>query len=318
MHCLVTGAAGFVGSHLAERLIAEGHEVVGVDAFTDYYARELKAANLGALRSEPRFHLIEGDLNALALAPLVARCDWIFHQAGQAGVRASWGADFALYTAHNIAATQRLLEAATTAPHLQRLVFASSSSVYGDAPTLPVTEETLPRPLSPYGVTKLAAEHLCLLYRKSYGVPAVALRYFTVYGPRQRPDMAFHRFGRALLQGGELRVFGDGEQSRDFTYIADIVEANMRAARAPEAVGGVFNIAGGSRVALRDVLALLVELSGRQATIAYEVSARGDARDTYGDTTRARQVLGYHPTVALREGLAAELAYLRQLYLPQE
>lgn len=318
MNCLVTGVAGFVGSHLAERLIADGHEVIGVDAFTDYYARALKEANLSALRAEPQFHLIDDDLHALDLVPLVARRDWIFHQAGQAGVRASWGSDFATYTAQNISATQRLLEAATTAPRLQRFVYASSSSVYGDAPTLPVTEETLPHPLSPYGVTKLAAEHLCLLYFKSYRVPTVALRYFTVYGPRQRPDMAFHRFGRALLEGDAIRVYGDGEQTRDFTYVADIVEANVRAAQVPEAVGGVFNVAGGSRVALRDVLALLTELSGRQATITYEVSARGDVRDTFGDTTRARQVLGYRPTVALREGLAAELAYLRQLYAAAE
>lgn len=314
MRSLVTGVAGFVGSHLAERLIAEGHEVVGVDCFTDYYPRALKEANLRALRAAERFQFVEGDLNALDLAALLADREWIFHQAGQAGVRASWGQDFDVYTACNIGATQRLLEASVGAPRLRRFVYASSSSVYGDAPTLPVTEETLPRPLSPYGVTKLAAEHLCLLYWKSYRVPTVALRYFTVYGPRQRPDMAFHRFGKAMLEGSELHVFGDGEQTRDFTYVGDIVEANLLAADAPEAAGHVFNIAGGSRVALREVLDLLERLSGRQANVCFEASARGDARDTYADTTQARRMLGYSPKVALCEGLAAELAYLRELY----
>lgn len=316
MRCLVTGVAGFVGSHLAERLIADGHEVLGVDCFVDYYPRAHKEANLRGLLAAPGFRFVEGDLNALPLDEILAGRQWVFHQAAQAGVRASWGTSFDGYISANIAATQRLLEATLGASALERFVYASSSSVYGDAPELPATESTLTRPVSPYGVTKLAAEHLCSLYWRNYRVPTVSLRYFTVYGPRQRPDMAFHRFGKALLTGERLTVYGDATQTRDFTYISDIVEANVRAAAAPEAAGHVFNIAGGSRVGLRQVIETMATLSGRDAHIEYEETARGDVRDTYGDITLARRLLGYAPTVALREGLAAELDYLRALYAP--
>jgi nucleoside-diphosphate-sugar epimerase len=314
MRCLVTGAAGFIGSHLTERLIADGHEVIGVDAFIDYYPRTLKEANLRALLRSPRFQLIEADLSALDLSPLVAEAEWIFHQAAQAGVRGSWGKSFTVYTARNIAATQRLLEAAVRAPRLRRFVYASSSSVYGDTPALPVTEDTLPQPVSPYGVTKLAAEHLCTLYWRSYRVPTVSLRYFTVYGPRHRPDMAFHCFGKALLEGQPLAIHGDGRQTRDFTYVSDIVEANIRAATAEDVEGRAFNIAGGSRVSLRDVIALLEELSGRKAVLDYREAAPGDARHTYADISLAHRLLGYMPAVSLREGLERELAYLETLY----
>ncbi len=316
MRCLVTGAAGFIGSHLAERLIADGHDVLGVDAFIDYYPRALKEANLEGLRREPHFQFLEGDLNEMDLPSLLEGCEWVFHQAAQAGVRASWGQSFAVYTACNISATQRLLEAAKVTPGLRRFVYASSSSVYGNVATLPVTEETLTRPVSPYGVTKLAAEHLCMLYHANYGVPAVALRYFTVYGPRHRPDMSFHRFGKAMLTGEPITIYGDGSQTRDFTYVADVVEANVRAAGAPDIEGFAFNIAGGSRVLLRDVLAMLEELCECRADIRYTDTAPGDVRDTNGDTTRASALLGYTPQVTLREGLAAEVAYLRQLYAP--
>lgn len=314
MRCVVTGVAGFVGSHLAERLIAEGHDVVGVDSFTDYYARPLKEANLQALRDHDRFTLLDGDLATMALQPVLDGAEWIFHQAAQAGVRASWGQSFDIYTTSNITATQRLLEAVIGAPSLKRFVYASSSSVYGDADTLPVTEQTLTRPVSPYGVTKLAAEHLCRLYWKSYHVPTVSLRYFTVYGPRQRPDMAFHKFGRALLSGEPIVVFGDATQTRDFTHVSDIVDANIRAARAAGVEGEVFNVAGGSRVVLRAVITQMEELLGRQAQIVYHDPARGDVRDTCGDITLASTLLGYAPRMGLREGIASELAYLEALY----
>jgi nucleoside-diphosphate-sugar epimerase len=315
MKCFVTGVAGFVGSHLAERLVREGHDVIGVDAFTDYYARQLKEYNLQRLLGKPGFTFLEADLNRLDLGALLEEVDWVFHQAGQAGVRASWGREFALYTACNIAATQHLLEAATHAPRLKRLVYASSSSVYGNAPTLPVTEETLPQPVSPYGVTKLAAEHMCRLYWHNYRVPTVALRYFTVYGPRQRPDMAFHKFLKAMLLDQEITVYDDGYQTRDFTYVADIVEANIQAAEAPEASGQVFNIAGGSRVPLREVIASMEELLGKPARIHYIPPALGDVRDTCADTSAAQRILGYAPRVPLREGLAVEIAYLRELFM---
>lgn len=324
VRCVVTGVAGFIGSHLAERLIAAGHAVVGIDAFTDYYGRPLKDANLQVLRDyhHDRFTLIEADLAQMAPEALAAALDgaeWILHQAAQAGVRSSWGESFAIYTACNITATQRLLEAARRIPTLKRIVYASSSSVYGDAPTLPVTEQAHTAPVSPYGVTKLAAEHLCRLYWRNFGVPTVTLRYFTVYGPRQRPDMAFHQFGRALLTGAPLVVYGDATQTRDCTHVSDVVAANLLAVQAPadageDVEGEVFNIAGGARVGLRGAIARMEELLGRRAVIEHRATARGDVRDTYADITRAQRVLGYAPTMRLREGLASELAYLEALY----
>jgi UDP-glucose 4-epimerase len=314
MKCLVTGVAGFIGSHLAERLLGDGHSVVGVDAFTDYYARALKQANLQHLQEHSSFTFLEADLNCIDLVSLISDSEWIFHQAGQAGVRASWGQDFALYTAANITATQRLLESATRAPHLKRFVYASSSSIYGNARALPVTEETMPQPVSPYGVTKLAGEHLCMLYWHNYHIPTVALRYFTVYGPRQRPDMAFHKFLKAMLHDAEFAVYDDGYQTRDFTYVADVIEANVQAAQVPDAAGHVFNIAGGSRVQLRKVIETMEQLTGKPARIHYEAHAPGDVRDTFADTTRAQRILGYKPRVSLWEGLAAEIAFLRALY----
>jgi UDP-glucose 4-epimerase len=248
------------------------------------------------------------------LPSLVEGVDWIFHQAAQAGVRTSWGQEFSRYVDCNVLATQRLLESVVNAKALRRFVHASSSSVYGDTTALPVTESVLTRPVSPYGVTKLAAEHLCTLYYRNFGVPTVSLRYFTVYGPRQRPDMAFHRFCKAVLEGEPLHIYGDGHQTRDFTYIADVVEANIRAAKSEMAVGEVMNIAGGSRVSLYDVLQLLREISGNPIDTTFDAKQHGDVRDTFGDTALARRVIEYNPQVSLREGLAKELAYITSLY----
>src|SRR5579872_1548111 len=224
---IVTGAAGFIGSHLAERLIALGHDVVGIDSFTPYYDPTIKRANVAGLLNSPRFQLIEANLATADLEPIVAGADYVFHQAAQAGVRASWGSSFSGYTEYNVLATQRLLEALKE-HRPRKVVYASSSSVYGDA-ALPMRETARPQPVSPYGVTKLAAEHLCHLYWANYGVPAVSLRYFTVYGPRQRPDMGFNRFLRAALTGQPIHRFGDGEQTRDFTFVEDAVSATMAA-----------------------------------------------------------------------------------------
>ncbi|MFL5652905.1 MAG: NAD-dependent epimerase/dehydratase family protein [Ktedonobacteraceae bacterium] len=315
MHCLVTGVAGFVGSHLAERLLADGHEVRGIDAFIDYYPRHIKEKNLEHLRSWNTFSLIEADLLHVSLPPLLEGVNWIFHQAAQAGVRASWGKDFSRYVDCNILATQRLLEAVLQAgKNIQRFVYASSSSIYGDTPTLPVTEAVLPHPVSPYGVTKLAAEHLCSLYHSNFGVPAVSLRYFTVYGPRQRPDMAFHRFCRAVIEHAPLPVYGDGHQSRDFTYVSDVVEANIRAATSDAAVGTVMNIAGGSRVSVRQVIQILEEVTGSSIAVAFDERQHGDVHHTFADTRLAERVIDYKPEVALREGLAQEFAYVISLY----
>ncbi|MDQ2904380.1 MAG: GDP-mannose 4,6-dehydratase [Chloroflexota bacterium] len=310
MRCLVTGVAGFVGSHIAERLLADGHEVCGVDAFIDYYARQVKENNLEKVRSSKRFTLIEGDLLSIPLLPLLEGTDWIFHQAAQAGVRKSWGEDFSRYVDCNILTTQRLLETMVRAAHVQRFVYASSSSVYGNTSVLPVIESVTPHPLSPYGVTKLAAEHLCSLYYHNFGVPTVSLRYFTVYGPRQRPDMAFHRFCRAIIERQAIHVYGDGQQTRDFTYVSDVVEANILAATSPAAVGEVINIAGGSRVTLQHVIQLLGEISGYHVPVTFDEEQHGDVRDTFADTTRARQTIGYQPRVSLDEGLVNEFAYI--------
>jgi nucleoside-diphosphate-sugar epimerase len=313
MKCLVTGAAGFVGSHLAERLLHDGHEVVGVDCFVPYYAREIKEKNLTALLSQPRFRFIEANLLHLDLPALLAQgIDAILHQAAQAGVRASWGKEFADYTTLNILATQHLLEAAKTRP-LRKFVYASSSSVYGDVATLPMREDALPKPLSPYGVSKLSAEHLCYLYWKNYGVPTVSLRYFTVYGPRQRPDMAFHRFLRLMLQGQPIPIYGDGEQRRDFTYIDDIVEANLLALQTPLS-GDVFNIGGGSTISLNDAIGVCEEVTGRRAKLDIRPVEKGDVRQTLADVSRATQHLGYQPKVPLRQGLEAEWRWVRELY----
>lgn len=308
MRCLVTGVCGFVGSSLAERLIELGHDVTGIDRYSDYYPRPLKEANIQNLLQNKRFQLIEADLSEMDLASSVEGAEHIFHQAAQAGVRASWGKSFESYTRDNILATQRLLEAAKSSPSLKRFIYASSSSVYGQNADLPMREQSLPKPYSPYGVTKLAAEHLCELYRNNFGVPTVSLRYFTVYGPRQRPDMGFHRFIRAVLHGEAIRVYGDGEQTRDFTFIADAVQANIASmSGAP----GVYNIGGGSRVTLNHVLQTLAEIMETEPLLEHVEDQAGDVRHTWADTQAAQQHLGFSPEVGLKEGLSAQVAWHR-------
>ena len=307
MRSIVTGVAGFVGSHLAEELLHQGHHVVGIDCFTPYYDVQLKWSNLAYLHRSPRFTFVEADLVGADLEALCVGAAYIFHQAAQAGVRASWGTSFAEYTRHNVLATQRLLEAARAITGLRKFLYASSSSVYGNVP-LPMVETVRPQPISPYGVTKLAAEHLCLLYHHAYAIPTIALRYFTVYGPRQRPDMGFHKFIEAMRAGRDITVYGDGMQTRDFTYVADIVRANIGAA-ASDATGEVYNIGGGSRVVLRTVFELLERYLGMQARLVYHATQRGDVDHTGADTSRAQAVLGYRPTVAVEEGLHAQVTW---------
>jgi nucleoside-diphosphate-sugar epimerase len=302
---LVTGAAGFIGSHLTEALLSAGVSVLGVDRLSDYYDPALKAANLARFADRPCFEFVEAELSEVATPALLDGIERVYHLAGQPGVRPSWGRSFEVYASDNVMATQALLEAAREVS-LERLVYASSSSVYGNAERFPTSETDRPQPLSPYGVTKLAAEHLCHLYAKSYGVPAVSLRYFSVYGPRQRPDMGFHRFIRAATTGEPVRIFGDGRQSRDFTYVGDIVAATLAAGELG-GPGEVYNVAGGSRVTVLDVLGMLERLLGTPIEVEHEEAARGDARDTSGDTTKAARELGYAPSVSLEEGLAAQV-----------
>jgi UDP-glucose 4-epimerase len=306
---VVTGAAGFIGSHLTESLLADGHEVTGVDAFTDYYPRAAKEKNLEVPRAHHRFRLVEGRLQDLDLRSVLEGAVQVFHLAAQAGVRASWGREFAHYTDHNVLATQRLLEAARAAGS-PRVVYASSSSVYGDAPGLPLREDARCEPVSPYGVSKLAAEHLAVLYERNFGLPVVSLRYFTVYGPRQRPDMAFHRFLRAARHGEPIHVFGDGLQTRDFTFVSDIVAAT-RAAADSGRPGGVYNVGGGERVVLNDVLRRIEEVTSRRLTVLRDEVQKGDMRDTFADTSAARRDLSFRSTVPLSEGLAREWEWIR-------
>jgi UDP-glucose 4-epimerase len=304
MKAVVTGAAGFIGSHLSERLLADGHDVVGIDCFTDYYRRARKEQNLEVARSHRNFLFEELDLVDADLTAALEGADVVYHLAGQPGVRPSWGHQFDRYVRDNIIATQRLLEHLKESS-LKRLVFAGSSSVYGDAEAFPTRESALPRPVSPYGVTKLAAEHLANLYTRNFGIPAVSVRYFTVYGPRQRPDMAFARFMRALADGEPIEVYGDGEQTREFTYVSDAVEGTIKAATS-DVVGMVFNLGGGSRVTLNKVLSTLEEISKVEVRRQQLPSAPGDPRHTGASINLARERLGWEPRVSLRDGLTKQ------------
>lgn len=308
--CLVTGAAGFIGSQLCERLLTQGREVVGIDCLTDYYDPARKRRNLESALAGPCFRFVAEDLVSADLPALLDGCEFVFHQAAQAGVRASWGAEFSIYLHCNLDATQRLLEACRGRERL-KLVYASSSSVYGAVSELPMRETSLPRPFSPYGVTKLAAEQLVDLYRLNYGLRASALRYFTVYGPRQRPDMAFSRFIAAGLKGEVLPIYGDGSQTRDFTFIEDILEANLRAA-AYEGEDYVFNVGGGSRVTLREALSTLEEALGLPLNLDFQSRQLGDVPDTLADASRIQRELGFKPAVGLAEGLARQVAWTRE------
>lgn len=310
MKILVTGAAGFIGSHLAERLLKEGYTVKGVDSFLDYYPRGIKEHNVRGLNGKKGFEFIEGDILDLDLVKLLDGVDAVFHQAAIAGVRSSWGARFDEYVRSNILGTQLLLEASRDR-ELKRFVYASSSSVYGDCDELPIKETSPVRPVSPYGVTKLSGEQLAYLYYKGYGVPVVSLRYFTVYGPRQRPDMAFHKFLRSVITGGEIEVYGTGEQTRDFTYIGDAVEANL-AAFSSGLNGEAYNIGGGSRIKLIECIRLIEEISGEKATLRFTDPQRGDANHTYADVSKAKKDFGYSPVFGIREGLTEHYNWLKK------
>jgi UDP-glucose 4-epimerase len=311
MRALVTGCAGFIGSHLTESLLEDGHSVVGIDCFNDNYVRADKLANLQRARQDAAFEFIPIDLARGDLVDLVAECDVVFHLAAEPGVRSSWGDRFDLFVRNNVLATQRLLEAAREVPR-RRIVYASSSSIYGDAERFPTPEDALPRPYSPYGVTKLAGEHLCQLYHANHGIDVVALRYFTVYGPRQRPDMALNVFCRAALAGAPITVYGDGRQTRDFTFVADVVRATRAAAVAPDPRHRAYNVGGGSQVSVNRVLELLAELAGRPLNVRYRDREAGDVRDTGADTGRAARDLGFRPSVAFEEGLRAELEWMAE------
>jgi UDP-glucose 4-epimerase len=305
---LITGAAGFIGSHLTSALLDRGAEVTGLDSFTDYYPRFVKEANVGANAGRPGYHFIEGSVQHADLYALLHGKTHVFHLAAQAGVRKSWGSDFRIYTTNNVDATQRLLEACVGLP-LHRFVYASSSSVYGDNASIPMREDALPQPVSPYGVTKLAAEQLCYLYFVNHKVPTTSVRYFTVYGPRQRPDMAFHRFLKAALRGDPITLYGDGEQTRDFTFVTDAVDATV-AAGEKGVLGRAYNVGGGSRVSVNQLIAIIERVDGKPLKVRREPAQKGDMRDTFADSTLARNDLGFAPKVSLEQGLEAEYRWL--------
>jgi nucleoside-diphosphate-sugar epimerase len=304
---LVTGCAGFLGSRLTERLLEADVEVIGLDCFTDFYPRPLKERNIADLADQPAFDLQERDLASDPLDDLVEQVDLIYHLAAQAGVRGSFGDGFQTYLHNNVRGTQRLLESAVRNP-VEAIVYASSSSIYGNADLYP-TPETAPRaPVSPYGMTKCATEDLAGVYRRNHGLHTVGLRYFTAYGPRQRPDMAFARFAAAGLAGDSITIFGDGHQIRDFTYVDDVIDATLLAAE--HGVGGAtYNVGGGTPVTLLDAIQVLEEQIGRPIAIEHRPSARGDARQTGADTRRARAELGFAPSVSLEEGLARQVEW---------
>ena len=302
---LVTGAAGFIGSHLVDRLLAEGREVLGVDAFTGYYSRRAKERNLEDALGYSRFRLIEGDLLDLDLDALLEGVECVAHLAGEPGVRRSWGSNFPRYVARNVLTTERLLEAVGKKEGV-RFVYASSSSVYGSDPGRPVGEDHPRSPASPYALSKLAAEELVGLYARERGVPGTVLRYFTVYGPRQRPEMALSRFLSAAFGGRPVDVFGDGEQRRDMTYVSDAVEATVAALGAP---AGVYNVGGGNRASVREMIEAVRKATGADFEVRHGPEARGDVRSTWADSSRAEDLLGYRPRVDLERGVAAQAAW---------
>ena len=308
MKALVTGAAGFIGSHLTTALLDRGFEVTGLDCFTDFYPRPIKEANLAVNSGREGFRIVLGSVQHADLPTLLNDKTHVFHLAAQAGVRKSWGRDFHTYTENNVEATQRLLEACVGRP-LNRFVYASSSSLYGDNVALPMREDALPQPVSPYGVTKLAAEQLCYLYFVNHGIPTTSVRYFTVYGPRQRPDMAFNKFIRAAISGTPITVYGDGEQTRDYTYVTDAVDATIAAAERG-VPGRAYNIGGGSRVTVNQVIDVIRRIVGRAVDVRREPPQKGDMRDTYADTSLARADLGFNPQVPLEQGIEAEYRWL--------
>ena len=315
MRALVTGCAGFIGSHLSESLLEDGHEVVGIDCFNDNYGRPQKLRNLERARSWDGFDFVPIDLARGELDVVVADSDVIFHLAAEPGVRLSWGSRFESYVRNNVTATQHLLESAQREPG-RRFVLASSSSIYGQAEQFPTSEDAMPAPVSPYGATKLMSEHLLSLYHVNHGLEVVALRYFSVYGPRQRPDMAFTIFARALLEGEPIELFG-GDQTRDFTYVGDVVAATRAVGDGAAPSGSVMNIGGGSRVSLREAVAVLEQVSGCEAQIVSTATQLGDVRDTSADISRARALIGYEASTTLAIGLAAQWEWASGAALPR-
>lgn len=315
---LVTGCAGFIGSHLVEHLLSWRYEVIGIDCFTPYYSKEIKQYNLNSLLKSGKFKFIELDLSVVSfnnLVQLVKKVDFVVHEAAQPGVRGSWGVGFEEYVRHNVLATQKLLEACVRVGNVRRFVFASSSSIYGNVREVPVREDVYPRPYSPYGVSKLAAEGLCRAYFENYGLPVVMLRYFTVYGPRQRPDMAFHKFIKAMLKNEPIQIYGDGSQMRDFTYVDDVVEATILAMELDDDVllGEAINVGSSRPVKLLDAVKMISDIVGVEPQLVFSEPRKGDVKVTYADISKARKLLGWKPRTDFKYGLEKQVEWMKEL-----
>jgi len=308
MNSLVTGCAGFIGSNLTDWLLEEGHKVIGIDCFTDYYKKSIKRSNISKALENPNFNLIEENLLDMDEYPEV---DYVFHMAAQAGVRSSWGQKFQTYTKNNIDATQKLLEFYKN-HKLKKFIYSSSSSVYGDS-GFPMNKNSLLKPVSPYGVTKLAAENLCYLYWKNYGIPTISLRYFTVYGPRQRPDMAINKFVKAIANNEKIIVYGNGEQTRDFTFVDDVIRAIILAKNS-EIEGKVFNVGGGSRISVNNLIKELEIVFGHKSQVEYLDGQKGDVIDTLADLGTIKEALGWHPKIDIHTGLVKYIEYYKKIH----
>lgn len=310
MKIFITGVAGFIGSSLAERFIKLGYKVKGVDCFHPYYKREYKEENLKALISHKNFEFIEAKLQALSLKDILKDVDYIFHHSAFPGVRGNWDKLFKQYIEENILVTQKLLEETKELKNIKKIIYASSSSVYGTSNILPLKETDELKPLSPYGISKLAAEKLCWVYFKNFNLPIISLRYFTVYGPRQRPDMAFYKFIKAIINEEEVMVYGDGNQTRDFTYIEDVIETNILA-MGKAFPGEVFNIGGGTKISINKAINLLEKIINKKAKIKYLPKEKGEAKDTLADINKAAKFLGYCPKTKLEKGLEKEYKWIK-------
>ncbi|MEB1806307.1 MAG: NAD-dependent epimerase/dehydratase family protein [Bacillaceae bacterium] len=313
MNIIVTGAAGFIGSSLCENLLeTPTNKIIGIDAFVGPTPKKYSLKNLSAIINHPRFTFIDQNLLSINWKEYLPNIDYIFHLAGMPGVRSSWGKNFEEYSSYNILATQKLLDAAIDFP-IKKLIFASTSSVYGDRNDK-VSEDTNPKPLSPYGITKLTAEHLCHVYRENFQVPIVILRYFTVFGPRQRSDMAFHRFILAMLTGRPISIFGDGSQSRDFTFIEDCVNATASVITAKNVIGETINIGGSERQSIKEVVHFLEDILNQEAKINFTNQAVGEPKQTWADISKAEVLLNYKPQTDIKAGLVKQVEYLKYLY----
>jgi nucleoside-diphosphate-sugar epimerase len=311
MKCLITGVAGFIGSSLADKLLELGNQVIGIDCLNDYYSPQIKKNNIKPLLENKKFVFKTADILFTDLSEYLREIDIIYHLASQPGVRGSWGKNFSIYVENNIHATQILLEACIDLP-IKKFIYASSSSVYGDVPILPVKEDTPLKPISPYGVTKLAGENLAFLYYKAYGIPVVSLRYFTVFGPKQRPDMAFSRFLKAALNDEPIQIFGTGNQTRDFTYIEDAVTGTMLAVEGGRP-GQIYNIGGGKRISLNEVLNIIEKVIGKKLKIERIDAQKGDVQHTFADILKAQRDFNYRPQFPLSQGIEKQYVWIKKI-----